>query len=562
MSGSDMDILDTNPYLPDARTNTYGVQSNIRKYREMEDQRRQKQVIPIPRVEPDPEILLEDDPIYSNKIQGLSDPHYKGDAPNLSGRRVVRERVRLLSISSRHRTKWELEEIPCDPITGDYTRLVCDEYGNQLVTRYDAEILNAEYYWGLHDLHLEPASATRKPGYRHTVQLVEPFIEKEGRIYVRREKDVTPSDYTVTLNTPIYHVKAIRVVASEIPNPYRTIGPHNNRIIFHIKDAKTGRILPFRRDYRSIPFYLIEIPEGNYTLRSLIGTIEDRCNEALRKYSQASSTNPTQYVQFRIDADEITGIIKISLQEVSSPNSHRHSNGHSHLHSQLHSDWHSHWHFHWRFWSHWTIPEEQSLYRMLGFARPYLKNPDGTDHYGPVFDNVWRLGYSQRPTDPGAGLEELRAEKGRLRPRPQPRPFSKINLAPETYIYLIIEGLNLNNDNILDTNPEQNIDNIFAKVQICNNSSIATSSCASPCISSINAECQNDILYNTAISTNKVYLESPLRILQTMRIRWVDAFGEPVDFGDREHSLTFEIVQFVDYLTETNFDSTRGVHPI
>ena len=555
-----MDMLDTNPFTPleEARSgNTYGVQSTIKRFQQQDEHRRRNQVIAIPRVEADPDLLLEDDPIYSNKIQGLSDPNYAGDAPNLTGSRVVRERVRLINVSSRHRKKWELEEIPLDPITKDYTRLICDQHGNQLVTRYDAEILNAEYYWGLHNLSIEPPGPSRKPGYRHAVQLAEPFIEKDGKIYVKREKDCTPSSYTITLNTPIYHVKAIRLVASEIPNPYRTIGPHNNRIIFHIKHAKTGKILPFKKDYRSIPFYLIELPEGNYSLSSLAGTIEEKCNEALAKYSSKmvydegqgsqgsqGSQGEQRYLFFRVTVDQTTGVVGIRLD----------------------GPQHASWHFHWRFWSHWSIPEDHTLYRMLGFARPYLKNADGTDYYGPIFDNVWRLGYGERPTNPGAGLRELQSEKGRLKPRPQPRPFAKINLVPETYIYLIVEGLNLTNDNILDTNCEQVIDNIFAKVQVCPGSSTpgqgtsqGTGQGTGQGCRSLEKACSGDVLYNTAISVHKVYLESPLRILQTLKIRWVDAFGDPIDFGDREHSLTFEAVQFVDYLTETNFDSTRGV---
>jgi len=493
----------------------------------METKRQRDQVIAIS--QPDESaanVLMEDDPIYSNKI------HIGDDAPHLNGGRVVRERVRLINISSRHRQRWELEEIPVNSVTGKYTRLITDKHGNQIVARYDAEILNAEYYWGLHGLHIDG-----KRGH-HAVQIAEPFVEKDGIIYMKKAKDVTPDSYTITLSPPIAHIKKIRLVASEVPNPYKTIGAHNNRIIFHIKRVGDGRPLPFRPDYRSIPFYLIEIPEGDYSLRELVQTIQNLANEALDTYSDCTKHD----LSFTVTADRITGIIKIELTSGGSDTGH------------------CGYVFHWRFWSHWSIPEEQSLYRMLGFARPYLKNSDGSDHYASAYDNIWRLGYGQRPCNPGDAMKEMKNESGRLYPKMRPRPFSEINLTPQTYIYLVIDGLNLTNDDLMDTSINGVINNIFAKVQLCSRSRSCDGNVSSNVSGNVGADA-NGYLYNTAISVNKVYLESPFRFLETLKLRWVDAFGLPVDFGDREHSLTFEIVQYVDYLTETNFDSTRGIHP-
>lgn len=545
-----MDILDTNPYS--GGTNTYGVQKNIQEFHEKEKIRARTQRIVL-----DPMLvvetaataetgaggavsnsdrsriigvgndvnqipLLDSDPINTNKID------FNAYIPENPAPRIVKEKIRLLSVSSKHREKWESRELSVDPITKKYTRLVTDDEGNNLVCRYTADQLNAEYYWGLYNVE------TDEP-----IDIAEPFYEKDGRIFCKISKYPSPNHYVINLIRPLSYVKAIGLVACEVPNPYQTIGSHNNIIIFHIKDEKTGKVLPFRNDYRGIPFFLIEIPVGIYTVIELLHEIESRCNEAI------SCMTSNKNIRFVITYNKNTEIINICLKDQDRSNHENYNK-------------HDHWVFHWRFWSHWSIPEDRTLYRMLGFARPYLKTADGADYYGKCYDNVWKLGLC----DDRNLVCDI---KNKCEPSTRvPRPYCRINLFPETYIYLVVNGLNFNNDDIYDTNPNITLNNILAKVQVvpfsdqcfyqstinidnCNRNNMADGFICGP------------YLYNTAITTDKVYLESPLRTLDKLEISWIDEFGELVDFGHMEHSLTFRVVQYIDYLVDSNFDTTRGV---
>jgi hypothetical protein len=209
---------------------------------------------------------------------------------------------------------------------------------------------------------------------------------------------------------------------------------------------------------------------------------------------------------------------------------------------------------------------------MLGFGKPFLRDKDGADYYSECFDSAWSSSALSSSSSSSA-LSSLSSYSTSSSfsdsinsngYRGYPRPFARPNLYPDTFFYLIIDNLDLGNDAIYACNPDLTINNIFAKIQVipcCDQSNQSNQSnvIGSTNLGSSFTGSRNDYLYNTQVSSNKVYLESPLRILDRMDIRFVDAFGDPVDFGRLEHSLTFRIVQYIDYLVDTNFDSTRGI---
>jgi hypothetical protein len=594
-----MDIIDTNPYENNDNLlsgNTYGVQNSIKRYQASKERERRakesarEEQLQLQTDVPDSALDMSD-PLYTNRIQDSITANQdtviqaQGMVPNpvlrpgidvrsgvamepvaltpdrlgpiglrpvidpvtgakAAGRQIY-ERVRLISISSRYREKWEIHELPVDPVSCQYTRLTTDERSEEMVCRYTSDILNAEYYWDavetINQINRSCELAGCNPICQYAsdkyLSIPEPFFTKDCKIFMKKPIFPDPSNYTIFFSSPFSYIREISLVASEIPNPFRTIGLHNNKIMFHIKDANTGRALPFRSDYRGIPFYLIELTPGNYSMKELLHHIESLANEALdEKACFSSQDNKTgDSMHFKICYNETTDIIRIDLVRrgnyTNNNNNNSHSRGGDYNNSkpwkkkeEYHHEEKSCWVFHWRFWCHWSIPEERTLFRMLGFAKASLKDRDGSDSC--VSSSLL----------------------GGLNSKKLCRPFARPNLFPETFFYLIIDNLDLGNDSIYSCNKNVVINNIFAKIQV------KPKQCCEP-----DSLRETKYLYNTAITATKIYFESPLRTLDKLEIRFVDEFGDPVDFQNLDHSLTFRITQYVDYLVDTNFDSTRGI---
>src|SRR5207253_1643815 len=102
MSGTG-DIMDTNPYTSATAGNTYGVQSMLMQFREKQQQaKRAQEMMTQDQIQEDPpdQIVMETDPIYSNRIEKINP-----EMPPKIAARVVREKIRLISISSSMRQK-------------------------------------------------------------------------------------------------------------------------------------------------------------------------------------------------------------------------------------------------------------------------------------------------------------------------------------------------------------------------------------------------------------------------------------------------------------------------
>ena len=93
---------------------------------------------------------------------------------------------------------------------------------------------------------------------------------------------------------------------------------------------------------------------------------------------------PRSDLSFRVTFDEITEVIRIELIDSSkSYQSYRSRNNRTGIARD------DEWYFIGDSGTRWSIPENRSLYRMLGFARPLFKNRDGSDYYSDIYDNIW-----------------------------------------------------------------------------------------------------------------------------------------------------------------------------
>ena len=313
-----------------------------------------------------------------------------------------------------------------------------------------------------------------------------PFILENGQIFEVVNNFLNPNEYIFPLNEVLNNVKSVRLLSSEIPNTIRSVFFGNNFILLDVRDRKTGKHIPVKF---GDPFFLFQIPEGNYSLAELARTMENITNREIQERSVGMYEN-----LFSINFDINTGFFEIMINDPPGED----------------------FVFHWKFFF-----DRSNLFRMLfymlGFRLPWRINPDGSDRYTKVFNNLSNLG-----DEPFVlGNTELR----------NIAPFRAIDLFPETYIYLIIQGTST----VKDINESFDI---FAKVQL-------------------NVP-PGQVAYNTFISNPVVFLENPLRQIDQLKISWVDYQGNPVDFNFRNHSFAIEFTEYVDVLTINNYSSYRG----
>jgi hypothetical protein len=101
-------------------------------------------------------------------------------------------------------------------------------------------------------------------------------------------------------------------------------------------------------------------------------------------------------------------------------------------------------------------------------------------------------------------------------------------LNPNNYVFLVIPDLNY-------IEPVQNKDipdNAFAKILLPGDS--------------------NRILYNTYVSTSKVYYDYLFNNLKELEIAFVTNSGDLFDFNGSDHSFTLEITEIIDKLEYVN----------
>jgi hypothetical protein len=338
----------------------------------------------------------------------------------------------------------------------------------------------------------------------------EPYFRKtNGDIGIIKYKYRHPDEYIIDLPRTFTNVKEVKLISSEIPNTLNVINQLNNLIVLIIRDVDSGIRIPLKTGLTTFNYFIFQLYPGNYTLKELIKHMETTANELIESVTVEEHKNLMQ-----LSVDENTSKISIKINDPPGRNLE----------------------FHWRFFFTHSlddpdlpITQYSNLWQILGFFRPYEITTTGTDKYTKELTNEFNFGINPIiKDDVPDDLAEFQIIK----------PYRKPDLEPNKYIYLTIEGLNT----IIDLqNPSttnfKNYD-LFAKI--------------------IFDILPGETAYNTFISNPKIFYETPLRILDRLKIKWVDYSGLPVDFNLRNHSFSIQITEYIDVLESNGYSTKRG----
>lgn len=163
--------------------------------------------------------------------------------------------------------------------------------------------------------------------------------------------------------------------------------------------------------------------------------------------------------------------------------------------------------FHLKFWFSTTAPQF-NLWEMLGFEYPYPRDNMNQPIYVNNFNNLVSI-----PSPLIAGkINKV--------------PYRLPNLDVYDYVYLVIDNMKVIQDEQVALDAD-----IFAKVLIKE---------------------------NRFLSSTKIYSVA-LDKLETIRVRWLDQFGNLLDLKGQENSFLLEIIEYQDRLKDADFSSHRGL---
>jgi hypothetical protein len=333
------------------------------------------------------------------------------------------------------------------------------------------------------------------------------FTRWDGNIGFTKWKYREPDSYIIRLPRIFTNVKSISLVEAEIPNTLYPINKYNSLVTIDIVDNVTGRSVLLKNDASYYPYFVIQLRIGAYTLDEVVTHLQNRVNEVINDLTVDEFDN-----LFTISLDKNSGEVLIKLNSVPGRDLK----------------------FHWKFQyidqiQNESLPLTQysNLWYTLGFSQPYESNSDGSDKYVTERTNLFDFGMNPTLT----GVPESRTEYHLS------KPYRFPDIAPHRYILLSIAGLNNLEfyQNPLVTNI-QNKD-IFARIPM-------------------NSPVGDVVFYKNRLS--KVFVDTPLDRLTEFEVSWLDYAGIPVDFNGRDHSLLFEIVEYIDKLESADFSSQRG----
>jgi len=335
-----------------------------------------------------------------------------------------------------------------------------------------------------------------------------------------KSEEIPLNHYRFHLERSLHNIKSVRLLSTELPRTLLSSVTAENNLIqvgLIVKQAQQWLPIEYIERY-TLPYLLVTIPPGHYQATDLIETIESILNELVAKYTEAHYQS-----LFSLLYDPETDAIQINCHQ---PNVR----------------------FSFCFCPH-PRYEQLSLYYMLGFATASTKKI--TQSESELCSSVSTDSDSNSDSDdelahPLINLGDYVAQWSNLvvsepihhlcRCRlKQKRPYRPVNLNPHSYIYLAIRGLPTITDPLIHGY------DLFAKVLI-------------------DRLINQPLLPVSNFIHNTKFLLEPLRELTDLYIDWIDAYGQPVDFQHQEHSLTIELVEYVDRLVDAYFSSTRGAH--
>lgn len=330
------------------------------------------------------------------------------------------------------------------------------------------------------------------------------FFIKNCKLWIRVAVDPSTSQYTIPLSPACRNIRYVRLRGVEIPgtssdlfsgdqvtltnpltnqstlfnaNSLNQINSTNNLLMVDVINPETGESFPHTE---SLPFSLILIPIGNYTIDSLLTLIIKLLNKSILPVEAVEDVNASVEGPFSYFYDAHTGEINIKCEFL----------------------------FHLRFWFSSTHPQF-NLYDMLGYQFPFPVDENNEPAYVHCFSNIVEI------PSPLTNLGLVNCV-----------PYKKPKLNVHTYIYLSIRHLSVIQDQVVI------LYDLFAKIPIGGNGNL--------------------------VPSTKVFLE-PYNKLEKIEVRWLDAFGNLVDFSGLENSFLIEVVEYQDKLKDSEYSSVRGL---
>jgi len=324
-----------------------------------------------------------------------------------------------------------------------------------------------------------------------------PYEQRGEDIYYNTYLYRYPNSYSVHLSKTLSNVKSIRLVQTSVPHTIWPVNDNNNLILLDIIDNDVELSDEDLRNgvTNSVDYRNTDYPFLTVKLPEGNYTLDELITTLQSEINGTVENNTKE--EF---ANLFTVSVNTKTEEVKIT-----------LNQPSERDLA----FNLKFWEDTTQPESRFLYAMLGFKEASVRNQDGEDIYVTERSNVVDLG----PSTSGYGYR-------------QQRPFRKIDLAPTRYIYFGLEGY----PSMIDT--EKRVD-FMAKVIL---------------------KGEPGGVENDTFVQNAIIFDNPIPELTTLKIRWYNPGDSHslVDFGLRDHSLTLEIVRYVDNLEDNRLGTHRG----
>lgn len=341
--------------------------------------------------------ISSDDLLVTNNLDAsFTNENTVGTLPNnRKETRYYQERYTYLNISSRQRQKFNERPVIKQDRDSFPNKQLWDEYFDPDTGLFSGDI----------DLCCLTFNNLLEFGQEFPY-----FFQKENQLWIKVPRDPDPNRYTIILEPPYRHIRTIRLVSVEGPRILDPVNEQNNLILLDVINPCTCKSFPWADD---MPFAIILIPIGSYTIEGLLQKIVALMNQAvapfLKKREDGSVCKPFSYFY-----DAGTGQI----------------------------DFLGEYEFHMKFFFSTTMPQF-NLWQMLGFEFPYPRDAENRPIYVKNFNN---LVTRRSPIVPG---------------HVNLIPYARPNLDIYDYVYLAIEGL----QTIQDTAVANGTD-LFAKVLV------------------------------------------------------------------------------------------------
>jgi hypothetical protein len=467
----------------EARDGTYHMQKEIKRFELRDKVRKDRQRIRL--VDKGMAPLDQDDLLLTHSLDhSFTNINTLGTLPNnQKDVRYYQETYRQINVNSRQRKKFqERPVIPSDRDTFP-NKEIWDQF-------FDPE--SSEFQ----DLDVCCITFNSILGFDQEFPF---FFIKEGQLWIKQPIDLSSSSYTITLEPALRHIRYIRLKSVEAPgtasnsfqeqvsltngnstsvinsNTLNQINSTNNLLMLDVLDpCRCDKSFPHTA---GLPFTLLLIPVGNYTIDSLLTRIVQLMNDSLKECLEGLQ-RPCEPFSYFYDVN--TGEVDIR----------------------------SDYPFHLKFWFSTTHPQF-NLHEMLGYPYPFPTDENGEPAYVKSFSNMIEV------PSPLTNLGLVNRQ-----------PFKKPRLNVNDYIYLAIRHLDVIKDESVVS------EDLFAKIPTGGDSNY--------------------------IGSTKVFFE-PFNKLERFEVRWIDAFGNLVDFAGQENSFLVEAVEYQDKLKDSDYSSLRGI---